>query len=97
MKKIMIIIPLIYINSFGDVELKSGTFKTKYFYINNPNITEKRVEECKTMNEMTFAIEKDCSNALSAKRHIKLYKKTKKYDRTPAKGGEMQRVHNKTY
>jgi len=63
MKKIMIIIPLIYINSFGDVELKSGTFKTKYFYINNPNITEKRVEECKTMNEMTFAIERDCENA----------------------------------
>ncbi len=23
--------------------------------------------------------------------------KTKKYDRTPAKGGEMQRAHNKTY
>ena len=23
--------------------------------------------------------------------------KTKKYDRTPAKGGEMQRTHNKTY
>ncbi len=74
MKKIIILIILISINSNAETYLKKETFKTTYFYLKNPKITEKRVEECKTLNEMTFAIERDCENAKIAFRRSKKYK-----------------------
>jgi len=76
MKKIMIIIPLAYVSSFGNMQPKQGTFKTEYFYINNPKVTEQRVKECQIMNEMTFAIERDCANAKIAFRRVNRKKAT---------------------
>jgi len=74
MKKTMILIPLICAMGYGNDFLREGTFKTVYYYENNFKIAEKRVEECKTLNEMTFAIEKDCDNAKTAFRRSKKYK-----------------------
>jgi hypothetical protein len=53
------------------MQIKQGTFKTEYFYTNNLKITEKRIKECQIMNEMTFAIERDCENAKTAFRRSK--------------------------
>lgn len=74
MKKIMIAIPLICVVSYGNVFSKEGTFKTKYFYSKSLKIAEERVEECKTLNEMRFVIERDCENAKTAFRRSRKYK-----------------------
>ncbi len=58
---------LLVFNSYGE-EMLQGIFKTVYYYENNSKIAEARVKECKTLNEMTFAIEKDCANAKRAKK-----------------------------
>jgi len=47
------------------------TFKTEYYYSKHPDICKKRVEECKVMEEMTFAILEDCRNAHKAKRKLR--------------------------
>ena len=67
--KIIILLVFIFINSYGNTFLKEGTFKTVYYYGTNLKIAEKRVEECKILNEMTFAIERDCDNAKRAVNH----------------------------
>ena len=71
MKKIILSTTLIYISSCSQA-FGAETFKTRYFYENNPKVTEARVKECKTLNEMTFGIEKDCQNAFKAYRYNRM-------------------------
>jgi len=63
MNKIIMCIILLNTISYGNEFLKEGTFKTMYYYGTNLKIAEKRAKECQTLNEMTFAIERDCENA----------------------------------
>ena len=72
MKKTISLMLLANTISFGNALIKEGTFKTRYYYENNPKVTEARVKECETLNEMTFSIEKDCQNAFRAYRHNRM-------------------------
>lgn len=71
MKKMILSTTLICISSCSQV-FGAETFKTRYYYEHNPKVTEARVKECKTLNEMTFGIEKDCQNAFKAYRHNRM-------------------------
>jgi len=71
MNKIIMFVILFNTISHGNEFLKEGTFKTTYYYATNLKIAEKRAKECQTLNEMTFAIERDCENAKNAFRRSK--------------------------
>jgi len=63
MNKIIMFAILINTISYGNQLRKEGIFKTMYYYGTNLKVAEKRAKECQTLNEMTFAIERDCENA----------------------------------
>lgn len=60
------------------------SFNTVKYYKAHPKERNARIIECKDALKMTAAQKKDCQNAAEALRE-------------PAKGGEMDRAHNKRY
>jgi len=73
MKKIILLaaVPL-FINGCGDntkEEIKNEmSYKTVEYYKKHKDLLEVRVKECKLMKSMTPIVEKDCKNAIKAKR-----------------------------
>ena len=76
MNKLIMFVILLNAVSHGNEFLKEGTFKTTYYYTANLKIAEKRAKECQTLNEMTFAIERDCENAKNVLKCSKRRKST---------------------
>lgn len=60
-----------------EIKVKDEKYHTVKYFSDNPDITKKRIEECKNLTETSMAIEEDCSNA--KKGLLEYYKKTEKF------------------
>ncbi len=83
MKKIILIITALLF-FIGCEHKKDSSSYTVQYYLNHKDLRDIQLKECKTMKTMTTNEEKNCQHANEALRE-------------PAKGGEMERAHNKTY
>ena len=65
MKYILLIGAILFV---GCSDKKNETFQTVNYYNTHPKERTARLEECKTLSEMTHTLEKDCKNATASYR-----------------------------